>query len=233
MPSVGAAPACPAVKPNPPTTATDGSRRASTSGDSASPVGQAEPSARTITSPAARLSPMLSAAPIAKRRDVRSTSGALSPIGAVSGLSRINSASCSALGSFATTTTCVRAGEWSRSPVSSREMAAGASDATTTTVNVAPAGSASKDGTAAAVPYRTSPSTSTLAGAAGVTLVLEPRSTTFQPARSISSLRASARVQSCLVRASMRSRTRWVISAGGPAGVMGSLTREGYPDWVE
>ena len=81
------------------------------------------------------------------------------------------------------------------------------------------AGAPRSDGTAAAEPYRTSPSTSTVGGAAGLTLVRLPRSTTRQPAASIWALSASARAQSRRARASVRSRTRWVISAGGPAGV--------------
>jgi len=40
-------------------------------------------------------------------------------------------------------------------------------------------------------------------------------------------LRESAAAQSRLARASIRWRMRWVISGGGPDGLVGSLTREG------
>src|SRR5450759_812825 len=111
-----------------------------------------------------------------------------------------------------------------RNAVSSRETRSGDSEATMATVQAVVADASRSDGTPAAVPYRISPSVSTLAGGAWLTGLRPRRSMTRQPAASIWALMASARAQSRRARASTRSRTRWEISAGGPAGEVSSLT---------
>ncbi len=206
------------VNPKPPTAATAGSWSAASSGVRASPAGQAVVSVSSTNSPLTRRMAMLRADAYPRRVDVRSTSGTLPPIGARSGDSGARASAWEALGSLAAITTSVPSGALARKEASSRARRSGSSEATTTTLQAVVAGSSRRDGTAEAAPYRTSPSSSMLGGAAGPTLVRWPWSTTRQPAASIWALRVSARSQSRRARASVRSRTRWVISGGGPAG---------------
>ncbi len=164
---------------------------------------------------------MSSASPWPSRVPVQTTSRG----GVVAALSSsaVSASACSSVGASPTTTTLVPSGAWARMPASARARSSGQSVASSTTVAEPVDGASSREGTDVADPYLVRPPSSTSGAAIGVSAKSVPRSTTFQPAASISARSSSARAQSWSARACDRtcaadrtsSGMRWrVIGAG-------------------
>ena len=145
------------TRPNGPATATSGSASAATSGVTRSSRGSTLVSSSTTTGAAARRIPQFSAAACPSLALVRTTSTVTAAGSGSDVVTPARACSCSGDGPFATTTTCVPAGDVARSASSARETSAGQSVATRTTVATPTGASSSRDGTDALDPYRSTP----------------------------------------------------------------------------